>query len=443
MDLLNHFRYECEQSGTISAATVSNGLPSLLTNNETSEANAISTVAATGTSSKYTPFKTKIFSIGPSPRYSSPKIASNNHHEKFQQQHFLHSQKPFIQKFENANSIPPKTDMSGRFQPPILLPITVHSDDPYSIRVIGPPQFIIPIAVGRKTDLLVSSLHVDPLLSGSITIPSTLPISNGIPNFSIPIHSTLPQQILPPSNSASSIPSGHHHHPLPIKRQRISTDSRPLDLSLKVPKSKQVLSSSSSSQLQQPSSSLQIPANFLSLASTLNSQLNSNSTPSKLSAAAVAAATVGTSTDQNQQQRRYKCGCGVEFTSETVYIGHKNYYCRLRPQSEEENSQRQQVQKFPEQCLHCDFRPSSSSNLSQHIREQHAAIKAYICSKCGYRGFSARGIRAHLTSHHRIDDYEKYILEDRGNTKIYSCPQCHHVFLAQEQLSAHQCSKKS
>jgi hypothetical protein len=431
MDLLNHFRYECEQSGTISAATVSNGLPSLLTNIETSEANAVSTattIASTGISSS------------PSPRYSSPKMSTNNHHEKLQQQHFLHSQKPFIQQFENAASILPKTDMSGRFQPPILLPITVHSDDPYSIRVIGPPQFIIPIAVGRKTDLLVSSLHVDPLLSGSITIPSTLPILNGIPNFSIPIHSILPQQILPPSNSASSIPPAHHHHhPLPIKRPRISTDSRPLDLSLKVPKSKQLLSSTSLSS--QPSSSLQIPANFLSLASTLNSQLvNSNSTPSKLSAAA----TVGTSTDQNQQQqRRYKCGCGVAFTSETVYIGHKNYYCRLRPQSEEENSQRQQVQKFPEQCLHCDFRPSSSSNLSQHIREQHAAIKAYICSKCGYRGFSSRGIRAHLTSHHRIDDYEKYILEDRGNTKIYSCPQCHHVFLAQEQLSAHQCSKKS
>uniref|UniRef100_A0AC35EVF2 C2H2-type domain-containing protein n=1 Tax=Panagrolaimus sp. PS1159 TaxID=55785 RepID=A0AC35EVF2_9BILA len=237
MDLLNHFRYECEQSGTISAATVSNGLPSLLTNIETSEANAVSTattIASTGISSS------------PSPRYSSPKMSTNNHYEKLQQQHFLHSQKPFIQQFENAASILPKTDMSGRFQPPILLPITVHSDDPYSIRVIGPPQFIIPIAVGRKTDLLVSSLHVDPLLSGSITIPSTLPILNGIPNFSIPIHSTLPQQILPPSNS-TSFPPAHHHHPLPIKRPRISTDSRPLDLSLKAPKRRREFTTATSS----------------------------------------------------------------------------------------------------------------------------------------------------------------------------------------------------
>uniref|UniRef100_A0A914Z539 C2H2-type domain-containing protein n=1 Tax=Panagrolaimus superbus TaxID=310955 RepID=A0A914Z539_9BILA len=330
--------------------------------------------------------------------------------------------------------------MSGRLQPPIFLPITVHSDDEYSIRVIGPPQFIIPVAVGRKTDLYVSALHVDPLLSGSISIPSSLSISNGIPDFSIPIQSTLlPQQPLNNNNNNSlNAPSNS----LPIKRPRISTDSRPLDLSLKVPKPK-LQSSAAPSSL----ASL-LPSNFLSLASTLNSQINSNSSTSKLSHAAPAAAPAApvpavTVSSSEQQQRRFKCGCGVEFTSETVYIGHKNYYCRLRPQSEEENSQRQPIQKFPEQCSHCDFRPSSSSNLSQHIREQHSAIKAYICSKCGYRGFTARGIRGHLTSFHLIEDHEKYILEDRGNTKIFSCPQCHHVFLAQEQLSAHRCSKKT
>uniref|UniRef100_A0A914YVH7 Zinc finger double-stranded RNA binding domain-containing protein n=1 Tax=Panagrolaimus superbus TaxID=310955 RepID=A0A914YVH7_9BILA len=52
MDLLNHFKYECEQSGTLSAATVGNGLPSLLSSNETSETTTTASAATmAGTSS--------------------------------------------------------------------------------------------------------------------------------------------------------------------------------------------------------------------------------------------------------------------------------------------------------------------------------------------------------------------------------------------------------
>lgn len=51
MDLLNHFKYECEQSGTISSATVGNGLPSLLSSNETASEVTASTAAAAASTS--------------------------------------------------------------------------------------------------------------------------------------------------------------------------------------------------------------------------------------------------------------------------------------------------------------------------------------------------------------------------------------------------------
>ena len=239
------------------------------------------------------------------------------HHSPKQNMENLMTQKTNLQKFEQKHI----SDMSGKFQTPIMLPLTVHSDDPFSIRILGPPQVVFPVAVGRKTDLLVSSLLIDPLLFGSIPIPSSLPISNGIPGFSIPIKS-LSSSAYPPTTAAA-----HPPQPPPIKRARLSVDARPLDLSMKMPKPK-------------PSTFPPVPANLLSLASTLGAQIPTTSIPSKLP-------------PPPSDDRPFKCKCGVEFTSEKVYTGHKNFYCPMRPHADEENTPRYAVQKvsLPQACI--------------------------------------------------------------------------------------------
>ncbi|VDK46458.1 unnamed protein product [Gongylonema pulchrum] len=54
------------------------------------------------------------------------------------------------------------------------------------------------------------------------------------------------------------------------------------------------------------------------------------------------------------------------------------------------------IANTPHRCQQCDFVPASASQLAQHVRVNHAAIQAYICRICGYKGYSLRGIRSHL-----------------------------------------------
>uniref|UniRef100_A0A0N5ASG5 C2H2-type domain-containing protein n=1 Tax=Syphacia muris TaxID=451379 RepID=A0A0N5ASG5_9BILA len=92
--------------------------------------------------------------------------------------------------------------------------------------------------------------------------------------------------------------------------------------------------------------------------------------------------------------KRFHCDCGVSFNNESTLTGHKKYYCRNSTNHNE--VLREPQRKVPNRCQQCDFQPVSISQLTQHVRSNHATVQAYICQICGYKGYSNRGIRSHL-----------------------------------------------
>ncbi|CCD69781.1 C2H2-type domain-containing protein [Caenorhabditis elegans] len=101
-------------------------------------------------------------------------------------------------------------------------------------------------------------------------------------------------------------------------------------------------------------------------------------------------------------ERPFSCTCGVSFSSQTTYDAHKQLYCShtTRVSSPGGGPHRNDsLRKVPEKCTKCDFVPTSSSQLSMHIRSSHQTTKTFTCLVCGYRAFSMRGIRTHMRSH--------------------------------------------
>lgn len=119
----------------------------------------------------------------------------------------------------------------------------------------------------------------------------------------------------------------------------------------------------------------------------------------------------------SEPDKKYRCDCGVSFSSEITLNGHKKYYCHNNANQAAPFREPQRKVLYISfflilpyfifftshlsfqvayHCQQCDFLPVSASQLAQHIRVNHAAIQAYVCQICGYKGYSQRGIRSHL-----------------------------------------------
>uniref|UniRef100_A0A0N4VCV2 C2H2-type domain-containing protein n=1 Tax=Enterobius vermicularis TaxID=51028 RepID=A0A0N4VCV2_ENTVE len=101
-------------------------------------------------------------------------------------------------------------------------------------------------------------------------------------------------------------------------------------------------------------------------------------------------------------EKRFHCDCGVSFNNESTLIGHKKYYCR-------NSTDHNEVFREPQRKVFIEEKlgKSSASQLAQHVRSNHAAVQAYICQLCGYKGYSHRGIRSHLRLHELLKYFTK------------------------------------
>uniref|UniRef100_A0A1I7TK88 DNA_MISMATCH_REPAIR_2 domain-containing protein n=2 Tax=Caenorhabditis tropicalis TaxID=1561998 RepID=A0A1I7TK88_9PELO len=88
--------------------------------------------------------------------------------------------------------------------------------------------------------------------------------------------------------------------------------------------------------------------------------------------------------------RPFSCTCGVSFSSQTTFDAHRQLYCsHTTRESANRGSHRiDSSRKVPDKCGKCDFIPSSTSQLSMHIRSSHQASKTFTCLICGYRAFN-------------------------------------------------------
>uniref|UniRef100_A0A7E4VB20 C2H2-type domain-containing protein n=1 Tax=Panagrellus redivivus TaxID=6233 RepID=A0A7E4VB20_PANRE len=271
---------------------------------------------------------------------------------------------------------------------PLLLPISIldtPSDQP-QIRVLGPPQTIIPVAVSRQINLNPSiELAVYQELVQGLKIPKQIPINNGLPNFCLSISSTSNGTTPPVSTVPATVTSNASvntamdalNHPT-VKRRRIESESAaifstPLDLSAKV------AATIAASTLQ--------PTGLPALLPMLSPAIPTTSSSTLLSTAA---------TLPMLPSEDFECECGILFKEEPVFTAHQKFYCRLRPQRSIDPP-KTQFPKFPKQCDQCNFVASSASQLSQHIRQKHSEVKGYMCRQC-ITSTRALGMRPKLKS---------------------------------------------
>ncbi|KAE9550298.1 hypothetical protein FO519_006488 [Halicephalobus sp. NKZ332] len=267
-------------------------------------------------------------------------------------------------------------DLSAKLSAPILLPVAVHDED--SIKVLGPPQFVIPVVVGKNSNVVHPNLLVHPQLCKNINLPERIQMDNGLPNFFLNLTTECPM------NSSTNQPQNP-----PISMKRKSDEPAPLDLSTKIPKTVPFTLNPSKLDLMSNLPKVVTNPSLLQLSSLLSGQIPTTS---------ILPPPVPVLVNQDENSRKFKCACGIEFAKEDTFTGHKNFYCRFRPQANEEANKQSSI-KVPEACPHCDFQPSSTSQLNQHVRQQHSVVKCYSCRLCGYRGYSLRGIRCHLKDH--------------------------------------------
>ncbi|PAV69167.1 hypothetical protein WR25_20593 [Diploscapter pachys] len=96
-------------------------------------------------------------------------------------------------------------------------------------------------------------------------------------------------------------------------------------------------------------------------------------------------------------EKPFVCSCGIAFSVDATLKAHQQFYCK---NVERPDDGKEPVRKVPSRCSQCDFEPSSLSQLSNHIRNAHHDVQAYLCKLCGYKGYSLRGIRHHMRSSH-------------------------------------------
>ncbi|CAI4229888.1 unnamed protein product [Auanema sp. JU1783] len=280
----------------------------------------------------------------------------------------------------------------------VLLPIAQHNQ-PQSdlIQFLGPPQTIIPIAIGKQ-NFTTGSLVLQKPFCASIKTPPSINFSNDGLNVTVP----LVQIDTPCSSSASIIGTALPAtvNPIPDVAPSTSTVFNTLNITTSNPSMKRAHDGSSLSPME-----ISKRARHDSIAEATNKALASQSFFAK----------AGSSTEG---EKPYVCSCGVTFSAMNTLKAHRTLYCKDvgRP-----DDHREPTRKLPSRCSQCSYEPQSISQLSLHIRNVHNDVQAYVCKECGYRGYSIRGIRGHMRSHPELECMKldallaSYVTEIKGN----------------------------
>lgn len=137
---------------------------------------------------------------------------------------------------------------------------------------------------------------------------------------------------------------------------------------------------------------------IISRASTFQAQSTTAPTPPLAPSAALHAKTYGCPK------------CGVAFSSRKTLEGHQAYYCKAmksasdaflaEPSSSAQKDHDKATVGQALCCQYCDQTTSTVWQLLQHMKTAHSLGAAYLCTLCGYRGFSMRGMKSHLKHAH-------------------------------------------
>uniref|UniRef100_A0A1I7S1Q4 C2H2-type domain-containing protein n=1 Tax=Bursaphelenchus xylophilus TaxID=6326 RepID=A0A1I7S1Q4_BURXY len=308
----------------------------------------------------------------------------------------------------------------------LILPVAYHSQsDPSVIQVVGPAQTIIPVAISRQVPVTSRSLLLDSAFASQLQLPihGKFPLNPQAGEFGLPlafVHQLNSQNGPSTSNgnvtATATILSGTELNPTLLGRKRMRTSS----------------SSSSSKRFCDSAESSSRPLDL--------SQKNGPKEEDKANAEA---------------KKPFACDCGVAFMSKETLTSHRKYYCKNRV-TIEEIEEMEPARKVPSRCSQCDYVPATHAQLAQHIRHKHSLVQAFVCLLCGYKGYSARGIKNHLRTSHgdemskRRADNESQMLSDKSllqdyvfcvtaDTKQLQCEKCRLTFPTDDLMKRHQC----
>jgi DNA-directed RNA polymerase subunit M/transcription elongation factor TFIIS len=123
--------------------------------------------------------------------------------------------------------------------------------------------------------------------------------------------------------------------------------------------------------------------------------------------------TASTSSSLAHHPKNYACPkCGVAFSSSKTLEGHQAYYCKAnKADASSDHPQSASIKDYAGtstssttqqtfNCQYCDHSTTTVWQLLQHMKTSHSLGAAYICTLCGYRGFSMRGMKSHLKHAH-------------------------------------------
>ncbi|WKX90946.1 hypothetical protein Q1695_009634 [Nippostrongylus brasiliensis] len=229
----------------------------------------------------------------------------------------------------------------------ILVPIAYHEHQHEMVQLLGPPQTIVPVAIGRPAAgqngmpqlavPLTDPLMVHRGLLGVVRTPSKIQFAVGDLAVTIPI--------------------------VPIEMRGVAGLKRTIERPISTP---------------------------LDLSKRRRDSCSSGSTTP----------TTAVRATLSDVEKPFLCACGISFSADETLKAHRQYYCKL---VEREEDNKEPPKKVKTRCNHCDFEPGSLSQLSVHVRTMHSDVQAYVCRLCGYRGFSLRGIRCHMRTHPEFD----------------------------------------
>ncbi|KAK6025472.1 hypothetical protein OSTOST_08628 [Ostertagia ostertagi] len=249
----------------------------------------------------------------------------------------------------------------------ILVPIAYHEHQHEMVQLLGPPQTIVPVAIGRPAVAqngvpqlavpLTEPLMVHRSLCGVVRTPTRLQFAVGDLAVTIPIvpvEMRLGNRHDYPTIFSATDRIGGFFSGLAggLKRTMERPTSTPLDLS----KRRREPESGSSG----------------------------STTPTNIPRAS----------HSDWRTVPYVQLWQFQFSADETLKAHRQYYCKLVER--EDDSSKEPPKKVKTRCNHCEFEPGSLSQLSVHVRTMHNDVQAYVCRLCGYRGFSLRGIRCHM-----------------------------------------------
>uniref|UniRef100_A0A0K0F7F2 C2H2-type domain-containing protein n=1 Tax=Strongyloides venezuelensis TaxID=75913 RepID=A0A0K0F7F2_STRVS len=268
----------------------------------------------------------------------------------------------------------------------IFLPIATHNNS-HGIQMLGQPQIIIPIAINKDFNLNTNStIYVKSEMCLGIDIQKKLNFGND--GFCINVE-TEKSVNLPTSTSNLS------QNSIELTRKRTtSVDGNKIDLTTN-----------------NQSLDFQCKKMFLE---SLPSQM-SNILPS----------TTSVCINQILPEKKFQCCCSASFSTEETFAAHVKTYCKNRAIKPDETITKELQRKTLRPCPKCNCYTSSTAEMTQHLKNIHDYSKSFICKICSYKGFSERGMKAHLKIHEEIsiqdEDFQKYItvIHNEGSeTKI-------------------------